>query len=597
MLSVSFTLSTKTIHPIAARLLTMLVFCCATVSGNFVNKAHAQGAISPGAVQPQLERPRDIPDIDDEDVINVPAVRERPLDSLQGPVIDVTAFQLNFYVDGDEYHDQREQQLIDQGREMLEQLRSEKNGRFAITDLQAAANQVSQLYRQAGYLLATAFVPEQEVDDGIVVIDVLVGAVGEVSVQENSLYSADTILKRAGDVNGSKLEQQTMETVLLRVDDLPGLDAYGLFRPGSELGAADLEIRVNEVEPFDFLVIADNYGTESTGSTRLIGSANWNNPTGHGDRLNLTVLQSFDPSDSTYGSIGYQLPVSNQVTLGTYYSTNDYQIAQQFAELDYDGDTRIFGIDAETSVVRSREYNLYNRFGLEMKKAELSFAGTDFEDDLTVVFLEFAYDKIDSYLGGGFNQGSVKFSMGLQDFLGSMDNQGDGNALRQGAGGDFTKVALDYSRYQNLFANQSLYFRLQGQYSDDILTSLEQFSMGGPNSVRAYTVSQFIRDSGYFSSLAWVFNAPGFANSTAFGDYSWGDVFSISVFVDYAKGKLNQTSFGEDTYVELSGAGISLELNVPDNFYVRLDAATPLGSLDASDDDNPQYWLSAGIQF
>ena len=564
-----------------------------TVAGELA----AQPAITPGGVQPQLQRPEDLPRLDDE-IFSVPPVVERPLDTSDGPVIAVDSFQLNFYVDGTAAENAHEEKLIADARALLAMIRAENNGRFTIGQLQDAANQVSQLYRRGGYLLATAFVPQQEVTQGIVVIDVLVGRVGKVSAAENSLYSEETIRRQLGDVEGKKLEQQRMETALLRVDDLPGLEAFGVFRPGTNLGEADLEIRADKTSAFDYRLIVDNYGTESTGELRLIGGVSWNNPAGAGDQLNVTALKTFDPSDSTYGAISYSLPLTNRTRLGFGFSTNDYQVGREFANLDFDGDTAIYGIDATTSIVRTRGYNLYNTLSLTRKQAELSFAGTDFEDDLTVVAIEFGYDKVDRYWGGGFNEGAITVSFGLDDFLGSMDKQGDSNALRNGAGGDFNKIQLNYSRFQNLSRNQSLLFRLQGQYSDDVLTSLEQLSLGGPNSVRAYTVSEYVRDHGYFTSLAWIINAPGFADQPAFAGRNWGEVLSVSLFVDYAKGRLNEADVSvTDPTVELSGAGISVELNLPDSFFIRLDAATPLGSLDASDDDNPQFWLSAGLQF
>ncbi|ARN73243.1 hypothetical protein BST96_03440 [Oceanicoccus sagamiensis] len=121
--------------------------------------------------------------------------------------------------------------------------------------------------------------------------------------------------------------------------------------------------------------------------------------------------------------------------------------------------------------------------------------------------------------------------------------------------------------------------------------------MGGPNSVRAYPISEFIRDKAVFTSAEWVINAPGFADKPAFAGRNWGEILQVSIFVDYAKGELNNPVALADPDVELSGAGISLDFRLTDTFFARLDVASPIGSRDASNGDDPQYWITSGFNF
>ena len=120
--------------------------------------------------------------------------------------------------------------------------------------------------------------------------------------------------------------------------------------------------------------------------------------------------------------------------------------------------------------------------------------------------------------------------------------------------------------------------------------------MGGPNSVRAYPVSEYVRDKALFASLEWVINAPGFSDKPAFAGRNWGEVFQVSFFVDYAEGRQNDPRSFENKEENISGAGIGLELNLSEAFFIRFEAAIPLSDQDASNGDNPQYWLSAGFE-
>ena len=54
--------------------------------------------------------------------------------------------------------------------------------KISIADLQSLVDQVSAKYRDAGYLLSQAFLPEQEIESGQVRIKVSEGFVGELEV-------------------------------------------------------------------------------------------------------------------------------------------------------------------------------------------------------------------------------------------------------------------------------------------------------------------------------------------------------------------------------------------------------------------------------
>ena len=71
--------------------------------------------------------------------------------------------------------------------------------------------------------------------------------------------------------------------------------------------------------------------------------------------------------------------------------------------------------------------------------------------------------------------------------------------------------------------------------------------------------------------------------------------------MDYAGGRDNNPTeddkeSGIDT-VEISGAGVGMELRLAKAFFIKTEAATPIGKYDATNDRNPQYWLSAGLEF
>ena len=131
-----------------------------------------------------------------------------------------------------------------------------------------------------------------------------------------------------------------------------------------------------------------------------------------------------------------------------------------------------------------------------------------------------------------------------------------------------------------------------------MLTSLEQFNIGGPASVRAYPVSTALFDSGVFGSLELTVNAPGFSDVPAFGGLTWGQVLRVSFFSDFAYGHLNDAFATDRASASFYGYGAGLAFGVPGDLQGRLQYARPFsGAETPSDDDEDRWWFELTYQF
>jgi len=227
---------------------------------------------------------------------------------------------------------------------------------------------------------------------------------------------------------------------------------------------------------------------------------------------------------------------------------------------------------------------------------------TTFKDDLSVLSAEAQVtDYMDSLLGGGVNNLNVSLSHGFEDFLGANSNNDPGTSRVGGSGDkaaiDFTKVNADYSRLQKLWTNASLLFRLKGQASDSPLVSVEQFPLGGPDTVRAYRQAQYMMDQGYFSSLELIFNAPDFADTPAFANRTWGELLQVSVFYDVAGGWLKDALPNEESSGYLSGVGIGVHFGLPGSFSANMSVAKPVGTQVAIDNRDIYTYFKLSYQY
>jgi hemolysin activation/secretion protein len=131
-----------------------------------------------------------------------------------------------------------------------------------------------------------------------------------------------------------------------------------------------------------------------------------------------------------------------------------------------------------------------------------------------------------------------------------------------------------------------------------LLTSLEEFSIGGPASVRAYPVAEALFDSGVFASLELTFNAPGFSHVPAFGGLTWGQVLKLSFFSDFAYGQLNDPVTSDRASASFYGYGTGLAFGIPGELQGRVQYARPFaGSVTPSDGDDARWWFELTYQF
>lgn len=505
--------------------------------------------------------------------------------------------------------------------------RLDRNQGLTIGQLQLVADEITRYYREKGFFLARAVVPAQEVVDGVVMIRVLEGRLGAVKSQGNTSYSHARLADPFEDYVGELITVDRIEDALLTLQDYPGLSSVGVFQPGEAVGTADILVNVSDEDRFDFLVRADNHGTRVTGENRLLGEATLNNLFGQSDILRLTALQTYEPDNSLFGALKFELPFSDpRHRVGAEMTRNTFDVANltsATAGNEAGGTSEIASLYYQRNFIRTRAMKVGGKVNLSRKQAETeTFGVVGNRDEIAVLGIEGTYENIDS-ASATITSAYARLDVGLDGQLGvpTIDELRDfrtdptvpdpSRFGRDGtpAGSDFTKLTAGYSWLKSLTVNQTLLMRVNGQYTEDLLTSLEQFSIGGPTNVRALPSSQFLTDSGAFGSVEWGIRAPGFSGKRAFANRNWGDVLRFTVFYDYAYGSFVDNaalSVNESPTVEAGGAGIGVELGLPGTFRfnvqwarltngVEVERASATNQRAVTDDD--QLWLDLTVEF
>lgn len=569
------------------------------VSGFWAAVCGAQQQNIPPAATAGGAQPRPAPAmVSDADLtaFEIPRVPERPLGVDEGPRVHVKRFEVYGAAT------QPEVPAAEVDAVLATALAEQPTEGYAVNQLQRVADRVAERYRNHGLILVQAVIPAQDVVNGVVNILVLDGALAEVRFEGQRMYAPRTLARPFKDLLSRPVRNEQLETALLTLTGYPGLSAFGVFQAGKRIGTTDLVIKTQHEDRWALDTTLDNQGAQFSGEYRANLSLTLNNPLGQADQLRLFGLYAFDPSDGDskglYGGFDYRLPVfgpRHELQLG--YSHNLFEVGKLLRQLGIKGTTDIAQLSYNRTLSKTRLGDMTLQLGLTRKDAQFEQQGTvTARDVLSVGNLGFQWSRI-GVRSRGITQVSANYSHGFSDMFGSLvgyDEQPGVRASRLGAGGGFDKLTAQVQRFQRLAQNHALLLRLSGQYSDDLLVSLEQFSIGGPDTVRAYPSAEFLADTGGFASLEWIVNAPGFAARPAFGGRTWGQIFQASLFVDYATGRLNETLPGELARIDLSGWGVGLQLSVPNRFFVRLDVAQPISSAVPSNDRDPQYFFRLG---
>ncbi len=456
-----------------------------------------------------------------------------------------------------------------------------------------AAAAVRRYYRERGYLLTEAYLPEQlfPARNGAIQIQVVEARVGKVTVKvEDDRISEGlaTDIVRSHLRTGDHITENMLEKPVLLLRDLVGFDATAAVTPGTNAGEADITVIVkSQGARADAVIGLDNFGARSAGANRLVATANLNNPTGRGDVLSATAQLS-DNSGSNLFRIGYSTTINGLATkLGVNVTRTEYALGKQFEALGATGQAEIYSVTLTHPLVRSRNRNVIGALSFDRKELNDRTTTPATDVDRTVDALRFSLlgNWVDEFAGSAFNSYAINFTNGdLQMDAASLASDQGPIGLR--TAGSFQKINIDYLRTTFLSATTRLSAGLQGQLASKNLTSAEKIGLGGPNGVRGYPVGEAVGDTGLIFNFELRRQLPEIATVPV----------GISVFYDWGWVKYNQSGAPFPVTVEresIGSVGLGLTLGTYGSTLLSTQLAWRTDRPAASDPDRkPRLWFS-----
>lgn len=447
-----------------------------------------------------------------------------------------------------------------------------------LAELQAVADQITQLYVNQGYLTSRALLPAQAIENGQVQIQVIEGSIEEIQVEGltrlNQGYVRDRIKRGTQQpLSNQKLEEQLR---LLRTDPLFS-SVEASLRSGTQPGQSILVVRATEADRFRSVLSLDNYTPPSIAPERASVALSYQNLSGTGDELSVfygvgTNFGDFARAASNTYDIAYRIPLNPlNGTLQLRTTISNSRITQpSLANFGIEAESESYEVSFRQPVIRSIQQELAVSLGFLAQGGQtFIFNNTPFPFGLgpdangvsRTRVLKFGQDYVRRDTAGAWLARS-QFNFGI-DVLDATVNPSPT------PDGQFFSWLFQGQRLQRLNKDDLLILQADLQYSPDNLLSTNQFVIGGGQSVRGFRQNARSGDNGFRLSVEGRFPVVQRQDNT--------NIFTLAPFFDVGQVWNNGSNpNGPVANGLLAGVGMGLVWQPIERLSVRVDYALPL---------------------
>ena len=452
---------------------------------------------------------------------------------------------------------------------------------MSLAQLNDAADGVTTTYREAGWTVR-AFLPQQEIKDGIVTIQIIEAIFGGVSLQgaEPQRIEAARLVRMAQSQleTGKPLSARRLDRVLLLLDDLPGVGVSGHLVQGQRDGETNLVLVATDDKLLTGSTSVDNQGSLRTGADRLSVNLAINSPARMGDALAINAMKT---QGVDYQRLAYTVPAgADGWRWGVHLSNLNYRVvADEFASLNPNGAATTVGWDLSYPLLRTQVQNINLAFSFDDKRFDNAVNSVTTSYGIKVYNATLGWQQMDGWGGGGSSNASTVITTGQKT------NESP-----------YTKLNISLGRLQKLSPRFSLSANLSAQASNVNLDSSEKLYLGGATSVRAYPTGEAGGSMGHTLSLELRQRFDNGITWATFYDHGW-----VQVNVDN-----NLSAAASPASWYLQGAGLSLGWQSKQGVDIKASVAQRMGDNPASqsngsDNDGTlrlnRAWLVVSVAF
>ncbi len=348
-----------------------------------------------------------------------------------------------------------------------------------LSELSKVVEAINEIYRDQGYLTAQAFIPTQDIENGMMTIQIAEGIIGTVELSGNKYYRTNVLAKQLDMMSGDPLNIQSLEKTINRLNSQNNYRLKAVLRAGDNTGETDIRIDMLERQPWQITPSFDNQGRDFIGLNRWgVGLSN-SNLLGMGDRLSTQWLAA---SGTQVAGGSYFIP------LNKYGTEIGYSYTFSHVDVDLPGipdSTSIEGTAQTHSAILSqpldanRTFTADVAFNAKLINSQLNDVITS-RVGISSISAGLTFNHPDRY-GRSFARLQTDFAP--KQWLGSTVS--------------FWKASGTATRIHRLPKGMVLIVRGSAQFTPDALPAAEQYQVGGAFSVRGFSEGLLFGDRGY----------------------------------------------------------------------------------------------------
>ena len=463
--------------------------------------------------------------------------------------------------------------------------------------LQQIISEITEFYNKKGYINSYAYIPTTEEEPsqrlqnrgtkaGEVIIKIVEGGVELIRVRRNSRpqrlnlnYICSRLAKAAQPLNRNHLLDALR---LLELDPLIKNISAELV-PGSQLHRSILDVKIDEEKTLSAAILLDNRRSPSVGSFRRQLQLSNANLLGQGDGLSLAYTNT---DGSNAFDLNYTFPLNpNNGTINLAAGTTDNNVVEPpFQDFDIKAKARYLDITLRQPLFRNPREEFAIGLTAAWREGRTSILGEDFPlspgaDDKgksRISAIRFFQDwtmRSNEQLLAFRSQ----FSLGLGLFNATINNEDPDSQFLSWRGQGQWIRRLQKDTF--LFVSSDI------QLASTTLLPLEQFGLGGFNSVRGYRQDLLLSDNGISASAELRFPIIGKSDGR-FG------VLQITPFID--AGRVWNSSGRQNADPQnLLSVGTGLRWELTDQFTASFYWGIPLVDVKSRE----RTWQEKGLHF
>lgn len=437
-----------------------------------------------------------------------------------------------------------------------------------VASVQQARRALEDLFHARGYSLVSVRLPQQQVDDGVVRLQVVQPVIGRVDVIDNAHFSQANVRHSIPALQeGAAPDTRAIAANLKQANENPARQlTLKLASSAAVEDQVDATVEVRDETPWKLIGSVANTGSDATGKTQVGVALQHANLFGLDHVATLQYITSAESPGrvKVYGA-GYHIPfytLGDSLDLYASYSNVDAGTLSAGAfNLAVSGKGAVYGARYNQALLRRGSVESSLAYGMEIKsyRNSVQLEGIELGNNVTVRPLSLSYQA-----SAPMTRGQWRSQLALVRNLPGGPN-GDQRAValvRSNARADYTLLRLSASATRIIAQDWQLRAIVNGQYTRDALVPGEQFGAGGASSVRGFLEREFANDVGA------TLNLEAYTPNLCQRD---GLSCRLLSFYDTAHLRRNEALPGELDRITIASAGLGVRLTMSTRASLQLD--------------------------